>query len=62
MKELKKNFDLGPFILLEVYECTLCKKNVVFWDVVLCVFIINQRFGGTYRLHLQGTRNNADGC
>jgi hypothetical protein len=29
-------------------------KNAVFWDVAPCGFIINQRFGGTYRLHLQG--------
>jgi hypothetical protein len=33
-------------------------KNDVFWDVVLYGFIINRRFGGSCRLHLQG-RNNA---
>jgi hypothetical protein len=32
------------------------KKNVAFWDVALCRSYVNQRFGGTYRLHLQGTR------
>jgi hypothetical protein len=26
-------------------------KNAVFWDVAPCGFIINRRFGGTYRLH-----------
>jgi hypothetical protein len=26
-------------------------KNVVFWDVALCRSWVNQRFGGTYRLH-----------
>jgi hypothetical protein len=31
-------------------------KNVVFWDVALCRSCINRRFGGTYRLHLQGRR------
>jgi hypothetical protein len=35
-------------------------KNAVFWDVAApCGFIINRRFGGTCRLHLQGRRNNA---
>jgi hypothetical protein len=29
-------------------------KNAVFWDVAPCGFCVNRRFGGTYRLHLQG--------
>jgi hypothetical protein len=38
-------------------------KNVIFWDVASCGFIINRRFGGACRLQLQGSRNNAsDGC
>jgi hypothetical protein len=32
------------------------KKNVIFWDVALCRSCVNRRFGGTYRLHLQGRR------
>jgi hypothetical protein len=31
-------------------------KNAVFWDVVSCRSCVNQRFGGTYRLHLQGRK------
>jgi hypothetical protein len=31
-------------------------KNAVFWDVAPCRYF-NRRFGGTYRLHLQGIRN-----
>jgi hypothetical protein len=31
-------------------------KNTVFWDVALCRSCVNQRFGGTYRLHLQGKK------
>jgi hypothetical protein len=31
-------------------------KNVVFWDVALFGSWINRRFGGTYRLHLQGKK------
>jgi hypothetical protein len=29
-------------------------KNAVFWDVTPCDSCKNRRFGGTYRLHLQG--------
>jgi hypothetical protein len=32
-------------------------KNTVFWDVAPCRSCVNQRFGGTYRLHLQGKKN-----
>jgi hypothetical protein len=31
-------------------------KIVVFWDVALCRSCVNPRFGGTNRLHLQGTK------
>jgi hypothetical protein len=31
-------------------------KNDVFWDVALCRSCVNRRFGGTYRLQLQGTK------
>jgi hypothetical protein len=31
-------------------------KNDVFWDVALRIFCMNQSFGGTYRLHLQGRK------
>jgi hypothetical protein len=30
-------------------------KNAVFWDVAPCRSCVNRRFGGTFRLHLQGT-------
>jgi hypothetical protein len=32
-------------------------KNAVFWDVALRRYCVKRRFGGTYRLHLQGIRN-----
>jgi hypothetical protein len=32
-------------------------KNAVFWDVAPCRYFVNRRFGGTYRLSLQGIRN-----
>jgi hypothetical protein len=34
-------------------------KGIIFWDVTPCSLLsCNRRFGGTYRLHLQGRRNN----
>jgi hypothetical protein len=34
----------------------MSKMNVVFWDVALCRSCVTRRFGGTYRLHLQGRK------
>jgi hypothetical protein len=31
-------------------------KKAVFWDVTPCRYGVNRRFGGKYRLHLQGRR------
>jgi hypothetical protein len=31
-------------------------KNAVFWDVAPCRAYVNRRFGGIYRLHLQGRK------
>jgi hypothetical protein len=31
-------------------------ENAIFWDVALCISYVKRRFGGTYRLHLQGTK------
>jgi hypothetical protein len=34
-------------------------KSIIFWDVTPCSLLsCNRRFGGTYRLHLQGRKNN----
>jgi hypothetical protein len=33
-------------------------KSIIFWDMTPCSPLsLNLRFGGTYRLHLQGRRN-----
>jgi hypothetical protein len=35
-------------------------KSIIFWDMTPCSLLsCNRRFGGTYRLHLQGRRNNS---
>jgi hypothetical protein len=31
-------------------------KNAIFWDVMPCISCVNQRFVGTYGLHLQGRK------
>jgi hypothetical protein len=36
-------------------------KNAVFWDVALCRFCVNRRFGGMYHLHLQGRKIREQG-
>jgi outer membrane biogenesis lipoprotein LolB len=34
-------------------------KCIIFWDMMPCSLLsCNRRFGGTYRLHLQGRRNH----
>jgi hypothetical protein len=45
------------YLEFEVFTA-VATKNAVFWDVAPRGFIINRRFGGTCRLHLQGRRNN----
>jgi hypothetical protein len=37
-------------------------KNAVFWNVALCKSCANIRFGGTYRLHLQGRKLREQGA
>jgi hypothetical protein len=33
-------------------------KSIIFWDVTPCSLLrCNRRFGGTYRLHIQGRRS-----
>jgi hypothetical protein len=40
-------------VRFEVFKA-VTMKNAVFWDVAPCRSCVNRRFGGTYRLHLQG--------
>jgi hypothetical protein len=42
-------------VRFEVFTAVTMKK-AVFWDEVQCRYCVNRRFGGTYRLHLQGRR------
>jgi hypothetical protein len=41
------------FVRCEVFTA-VTMKIAVFWDVAPCRHCVNRRFGGTYRLHLQG--------
>jgi hypothetical protein len=42
------------YVRSEVFTA-VTMKNAVFWDVALCRSSVNRRFGGRYRLRLQGT-------
>jgi hypothetical protein len=42
------------YIRFEVFTA-VTMKNAVFWDVAQCRYCVNRSFGGTYRLHLQGS-------
>jgi hypothetical protein len=47
------NFIVGFEILTAVVM-----KSTIFWDITPCSPLsVNRRFGGTYRLHLQGRKN-----
>jgi hypothetical protein len=43
------------FVRFEVSTAVTMKK-AVFWDVAPCRNCVNRRFGGKYRLHLQGRK------
>jgi hypothetical protein len=41
------------------YKATIFMNSTVLWDIMPCSPLsVNRRFGGTYRLHLQGRKNN----
>jgi hypothetical protein len=39
---------------LQVYRTKESMKNAIFWEMTVCGYSKNRRFGGTYRLHHQG--------
>jgi hypothetical protein len=47
--------DSDYIIRFEVFRA-VTMKNAVFLDVTPCRSCVNRRFGGTYRLHLQGRK------
>jgi hypothetical protein len=58
-------FNLHDLIMLYNYYAdvgfevftAVVMKSIIFWDMMPCSPLsCNQRFGGTYRLHLQGRR------
>jgi hypothetical protein len=46
----------NKYVRSEVFT-SATMKNAVFRDVAPCRYLVNRRFGGTYRLHLQHIRN-----
>jgi hypothetical protein len=54
---LTKQKIISNFVGFEVFTA-LVMKSIIFWDMTQCSQLsFNRRFGGTYRLHLQGRRN-----
>jgi hypothetical protein len=45
----------------EVFKLNLNIKNAVSWDVAPLNFCVNRRFGGSYRLYLQGRKTGERG-
>jgi hypothetical protein len=46
----------GSMTLYSKNRTILSLKNIVFWDMAPCRYCVKRRFGGTYRLHLQGRK------
>jgi hypothetical protein len=53
----QENVSISQNVRFEVFTAVTMKK-AVFLDVAPCRCGVNRRFGGTYRLHLQGIRKN----
>jgi hypothetical protein len=57
-KRLARNTTITLYVGFEVFTVVVM-KSISFWDITPCSPFRGQRlFGGTYRLHLQGGRNN----
>jgi hypothetical protein len=60
-KECISEFCVPTWTTLVGFEVftAVVMESIIFWDVTPCSLLsFNRRFGGTYRLHLQGRRNN----
>jgi hypothetical protein len=54
--EMVANIE-SKYIPFKVFTAVVM-KSTIFWDITPCSLLsVNRRFGGTYRLHLQGRRN-----
>jgi hypothetical protein len=54
--DLKWPSSIRTFLVRFEAFTAVTMNNVVFWEVALCRFCVDRRFGGTYRLHLQGSK------
>jgi hypothetical protein len=58
ISEIVKRFQLLPVIhVCQIQLPIQTPRNAVFWDVTPCGSCKNRRFGGTYRLHHRGGKN-----
>jgi hypothetical protein len=62
-KRRNKDVNAEQFIMYVRFEVftAVTMKNAVFWDVTPCISCVNRRFGGKYRLHLQGRKIRQQG-
>jgi hypothetical protein len=52
------NWIKDDFVRFEIFTAVVM-RSIIFWDMTPCSLLsCNRSFGGTYRLHLQGRRNN----
>jgi hypothetical protein len=52
------NLETVRLVGIEVLTAVVM-KSTIFWDITPCSLLkVNRRFGGTYRLHLQGRRTS----
>jgi hypothetical protein len=56
---MPKNDKFMNYVGFEVFTAVVM-KSIIFWDMTSCSLLIcNRRFGGKYRLRLQGGKQNA---
>jgi hypothetical protein len=57
MFEMEKFSNFGGGVVCAI-RTSLLLKSINFWDITPCSPLsVNRRFGGTFRLHIQGRRN-----
>jgi hypothetical protein len=63
LEDCRYNFRVQHYVVGDEILTTVVMKSSIFWDITLCSPLnVNRRFGGTYRLHLQGRRISRAAC
>jgi hypothetical protein len=59
VRNYSKSYEQVDYVKFEIFT-TVTMNNAVFWDVAQCLSCVNRRFGGKYRLHLQGRKSASE--